>query len=178
MKYESSYNFAPASTFDDILFGSERPGYYHRGKIPSEEVQKWILFMKNQNIKEVICLLDETQLRQYKNPLLDQYKKNFKQAHSIPIEDFTIPSARTLEKILDCIFAGEEKNHKILVHCSAGMGRTGIVLAAWLIAKYHFQAQQAVERVCQPPYDFLAFRAPLEAGDEVLVRLSQVRKRT
>ena len=40
-----------------------------------------------------------------------------------------------------------EDNKKVLVHCHAGKGRTGIVIACYLIYKYHICAQDAAAKV-------------------------------
>jgi atypical dual specificity phosphatase len=35
----------------------------------------------------------------------------------------------------------------VLVHCAAGKGRTGAVLAAYMIKKENFTAEQAIEKI-------------------------------
>ena len=52
-----------------------------------------------------------------------------------------------LDIIKEMIFTVEKEGKKVLVHCHAGKGRTGIVIACYLIYKYHICAQDAANKV-------------------------------
>ena len=52
---------------------------------------------------------------------------------NIGIPDFTAPSLAQLKRIISFISSMIEKYKPVLVHCYAGLGRTGTVLAAYLI---------------------------------------------
>jgi protein-tyrosine phosphatase len=50
------------------------------------------------------------------------------------IEDFNIVNPEMLtHQILPFLAATEQHHEKVLIHCSGGIGRTGQVLAAWLL---------------------------------------------
>jgi atypical dual specificity phosphatase len=52
-----------------------------------------------------------------------------------PIPDWQAPSIEQLERCLGVIRMANEKKFAVAVHCAAGIGRTGTILAAYLISK-------------------------------------------
>jgi protein-tyrosine phosphatase len=139
------YKFAAASEREPIVFGAARPGY------ANHQVQEWIQFMQAQSIQHICCLLTETHLNRYAD-LLGTYRKVFG-PHQIcwaPVKDFSFVDANLLmHQILPFLAAANQKNEKVVVHCSGGMGRTGHVLAAWLIAGRGFSKTSAIAAVSQ-----------------------------
>jgi atypical dual specificity phosphatase len=63
----------------------------------------------------------------------------------VPVPDMTAPSARQLDKILDAIQQAHASNLGVAVHCAAGRGRTGTVVAAYLVAS-GLSARDAIEK--------------------------------
>ncbi len=51
------------------------------------------------------------------------------------VEEFTAPPIETLAQIVNLIWSKIGEGKRTLVHCLAGCGRTGTVLAAYLISK-------------------------------------------
>jgi protein-tyrosine phosphatase len=146
------YKFASASKNELIVFGSARPGY------TDEQVNQWIEFMQNQGIQRVCCLLPETQLNRYSN-LLNTYRQVLGLDHVCwaPIEDFNFAAPKTLvHQILPFLAISNQQNEKVVVHCSGGIGRTGHILAAWLVAGRGFSSTSAIFTVKQTgrnPYE-------------------------
>ena len=146
------YKFAPACEKEQIVFGAARPGY------TDKNVQDWIEFMKHQNIKRVCCLLDEQQLASYSN-LLNTYKQEFgnQLVCWAAIADFHLSDLENLiHKILPFLIEADKENEKVVVHCSGGIGRTGHVLAAWLVSVRGLSNQaaiNAVKRTGRNPYE-------------------------
>ena len=64
-------------------------------------------------------------------------------------KDMDVPDSLyfMLDIIKEMIFTVEKEGKKVLVHCHAGKGRTGIVIACYLIYKYHICAQDAAAKV-------------------------------
>lgn len=146
------YRFAPACEQEKIVFGASRPGY------SNQEIYHWIGFMQQQNIQRVCCLLPDEQLKYYSH-LLDTYKQEFgsQQVCWGAVADFQLADIDTLtKKILPFLIEADQLKEKVVVHCSGGIGRTGHVLAAWLVCGRGFSNQDAiaaVKRTGRNPYE-------------------------
>lgn len=146
------YRFAPASDKESIVFGAARPGYSEK------QVREWIEFMQDRDIKHVCCLLDEFQLDRYPD-LLELYRRAFglDRVCWSPIADFHLVDREMLvRQILPFLAIADRRSEKVVVHCSGGIGRTGHVLAAWLVAERGFSPKAAIAAVKQTgrnPYE-------------------------
>ena len=159
-------NFSPASTRDDIVYGADRPGY------DAEQVSDWIDFMLARGVRRVVCLLSNERLTKY-DDLLAAYRRRFSAVTHAPIDDGGIPSDDILERALTAIAEAERAGERIVLHCAAGMGRTGLLASAWLCRRYGLTADAAIAEVCESAWRVGANRDPLEAGPDaraVLVR--------
>jgi len=137
------YKFAPACENESIVFGACKPGY------SEQEIKDWIDFMKHQGIERICCLLDEKQLARYSN-LLDGYQQEFGCDRVLwtPIKDFQLCELEILtQKILPFLRVAESLEEKVLVHCSGGVGRTGQILAAWLVNRRGLSNKDAIAAV-------------------------------
>jgi protein-tyrosine phosphatase len=136
------HKFAPASGNETIVFGAARPGY------ADEQVRLWIEFMRGQSIQRVCCLLPRSQMAPYSD-LLGFYREAFgaDRVCWAPLEDFEIADRATLmEKILPFLEAADGDRERVVVHCAGGIGRTGQVLAAWLVRR-GFSVEEAIAEV-------------------------------
>ncbi len=146
------YKFAPAWENQQVVFGAARPGY------SNQMVEDWTEFMKVQGIKRVCCLLPDEQLASYSD-LLGTYKQEFgsQEVCWAPIADFNLADLETLtQKILPFLIEADKQNQKVVVHCSGGIGRTGHVLAAWLVSVRGLSneaAIKAVKKTGRNPYE-------------------------
>jgi hypothetical protein len=154
------FRFAPASPTDDLIFGSERPGY-GSDSVTKLQLGEWLSFMDDQGIERVCCLLDETQLRFYENPpLLQAYEERYGSANVLHalVPDFQLcPKDLLTGKILPFIEDSRSQSKKTVVHCAGGKGRTGHVLAAWLVFSEQYSPDDAIREVSS------LYREPLEA---------------
>jgi len=64
----------------------------------------------------------------------------------IPIRDFSVPSGDQLATTLDVVDAELEAGGLVYVHCWAGCGRTGVVVAAWLV-RHGLDPRLALDRI-------------------------------
>lgn len=67
-------------------------------------------------------------------------------AVSVPVPDMDAPTDRQLDHILATVRRANESGMGVAVHCAAGLGRTGTVLAAYLVAG-GLEARAAVAKV-------------------------------
>jgi protein-tyrosine phosphatase len=131
----SHFNFAAASGDENYVFGAQRPGYGSSPSVSDAEVGVWVEFMQQQGIKRVCCLLED-QLSDYESDLLANYRHSFGEEAvcGAPIRDYALVDDELLTgTILPFLAASVHSREPVVVHCSAGSGRTGHVLAAWLV---------------------------------------------
>lgn len=141
-QHERHFNFGPASPNEKIVYGANRPG--KRGNDPEHvdfsEVIEWIDFMKKQKIQRICCLLHKNQLKFYDDfDLLKLYRTEFLLDNICwaDIEDgYLCNKDKLLKEILPFLKESDRKKEKVVVHCSGGSGRTGHVLAAWLVHRH------------------------------------------
>ena len=64
----------------------------------------------------------------------------------IPMADMTAPCPDEVQRFVDQLTALVEGGHKVAVHCGAGLGRTGTMLACYLVA-CGLSADEAVRQI-------------------------------
>lgn len=110
----------------DQLARSPRPGFPSHDVSP-EDVDEWIQEAINLGIKTIIVLLHDTQLTWYprvEEGLLSRYEQAGLDVRHFSILDYKTPPIN--EEDLPPIFdAFNESSKPVLIHCSAGVDRTG-----------------------------------------------------
>ena len=150
------YRFKAAAQNESIVFGAARPGYTEK------EVSDWIDFMIEQDIQRVCCLLTESSLGNYSN-LVETYRQKFGIDRIVwaPIEDFHLCDLSMLtQQILPFLTTAEREQQKVVVHRSGGIGRTGQILAAWLVYQHRYSNREAIAtalKMGRNPYESAIF---------------------
>ena len=124
-----NFNFVIPGT----LAGMARPGLV-------DPLEEDLAFLRIEGIKAILSL-SETPLE--KSLVLEN---GFSYLH-VPINDFTAPKIEQVEQSIDFIDRTvNSENGSVVVHCGAGCGRTGTMLACYLV-KAGETAEQAIQKV-------------------------------
>ena len=82
--------------------------------------------LKRNNIKIVVSLT-------YPKEVAELLKGTEINHIQLPISDFGVPDDETVENFLSISKIAKENKQPLLVHCYAGCGRTGVMLAIYLM---------------------------------------------
>jgi len=114
------------------IAGMERPGAY--GLLNDD-----LAFLKRQGI-DIIISLTVDPLRPFAGERFD-----FEFFH-IPIPDGAAPSIEQVEQLVNYLTYGLRGGKKTVVHCGAGYGRTGTMLACYLVSR-GMNAEEAMREI-------------------------------
>jgi len=116
----------------NALAGMERPGTFAKLRDDLE-------YLKNHRISAIVSLT-ETPLEK---AFIEEF--GFRYLH-LPVADFTPPTTEQIDQFLDFQRRAEADGLATVVHCGAGLGRTGTMLACALVAR-GVPAEAAIDRV-------------------------------
>ena len=112
---------------DDKLAGSALP--------TSKDEINWI---KEQGVKSIVTIREE--------PLDENWVNDVKYLH-VNSNDMGVPEFDDLVSSVDFIHKRIMNNEPVMVHCLAGLGRTGTILACYLIKYENMTADGAIQKV-------------------------------
>jgi atypical dual specificity phosphatase len=98
-----------------------------------------LAWLRKQGIELLISLTEERPRRDWVNDagLLVMH---------VPVEDMEAPTQVQLDRCVSAIERANSHGMGVAVHCGAGLGRTGVVLAAYFVVK-GVSAQNAIGKV-------------------------------
>ena len=126
--------YPPEWVLPELLAKSPRPGYPGREGTRKEVVDEWIADVRAMGVRSIICFLSDHQLAFYSDlpsGLIQYYRDaGFDVAH-IPEDDYKSPPLSE-EGAREAVASFERLQKPALVHCSAGLARTGMAIDAIL----------------------------------------------
>lgn len=142
------HRFGPAEPRENYIYGSCAPGW-HSACDHETAIDAWIQFVQSQGIERVCCLLAGQQLDTH-DANIGRYREAFghDQVCHAPIPDSRLVDRETLEEtVLPFLAESVATASPVVVHGLTGVGRTGQVLAAWLVAARDYDPEPAIETV-------------------------------
>ena len=95
----------------------------------------WVI---EQGVKSIVTIREE--------PLDDDWIKNVNYLH-VMSNDMGVPEFDDLTFAVDFIHQRLNDEEPVMVHCLAGQGRTGTILASYLVKYENMSADEAIEKV-------------------------------
>ena len=95
----------------------------------------WIV---NQGVKSIVTMTE--------NSLPDEWVQSIDYLH-VPTPDLTAPDMDKIESTVDFINEQINNDQPVMVHCAAGLGRAGTILACYFVKYKKLTAEKAIEKI-------------------------------
>jgi len=119
------------------------PGRRDRGRDAAADIAR----LGAERVTDVLCLLPDGELAAYGVPdLLARYRAAGLGVRQAPIADQSVPTLAEAKAVVAWLRARLGAGGRVVVHCAAGLGRSGTIAACWLRAE-GASADDAIARV-------------------------------
>jgi atypical dual specificity phosphatase len=80
-------------------------------------------------------------------PLPEQWVNGSVDYMHVQVDDFAAPEIEDIARAVEFIESQNAKSKPVMVHCAAGKGRTGVILACYLVKNEGLSSQAAIEKI-------------------------------
>ncbi|HEY9723521.1 MAG TPA: dual specificity protein phosphatase family protein [Oscillatoriaceae cyanobacterium] len=115
----------------DLLAGMACPGYF-------TELSADLDYLASEGITHIVTLTEFA---------LELPPDSVFENHHLPVIDFAAPEHTQTLRFCELMDRAEKAGQRVVVHCLAGIGRTGTFIAAYLMWRDGLTARQALSRV-------------------------------
>ena len=125
-----------------IAFSCPSENTYDLHGFPACQPEDYVRIFKRMNVTAVVRLNSSAY-----DPI--KFTRQSIRHYDLIFQDGSCPSDDTVRRFLAIC---ESERGAVAVHCKAGLGRTGTMIACYLMAKYHFNPEEVIAwiRVCRP----------------------------
>ncbi|XP_063601732.1 dual specificity protein phosphatase 23-like [Penaeus indicus] len=95
-----------------------------------------IAFLRNKGVRVLVSLCVERRPHRSANKHME--------CHVIDVEEFEDPSVEQMKEFISICEKARVENKVVCVHCRMGRGRTGVMLACYLVRFYQQEPSQAI----------------------------------
>lgn len=95
-------------------------------------------WLRSQGVQNIVTMTE--------NSLPDEWTKEIGYLH-VPTPDLTAPDMEKIDLAVEFIHNQIQNNQSVMVHCAAGMGRAGTILACYFVKYKKFSAADAIKKI-------------------------------